>query len=528
MMSSATIVQEVKQAKEDSQYFRQYMGSVSSHSAVFFLGMIFNALAAYGFKVYLARQLGARLLGIYALGMTIVGVASIFNTLGISQAAVRFVSSYTATQRFDLLRGLLGRSIFLLFVCNGVLVVTMLIAGPWIAVHYYHAPELSNYIRLFALIMVLGVFTTFFAHVLAGYKDVARRTVINSFIGTPVNIVITVGLVAMGMALKGYLLAQIASACIVLILLVGLAWHMTPKAVRSLSGPLPRLDKEMVSVSATTLGMAVLGFITGHADTVVLGRYRSLSELGVYALASAVVAFVCIILTSVNQIFGPIIADLYSRQQLDLLSRMYQTLTKWILGLTLPLAAVIMVFARPIMNVFGKDFEMGWIVLVIGTLGQLVNAGVGSSGTMLYMTGGHRYLIRIQAVMACLMVVLNLSLVPKWGIVGAISTAALANILANFCYVWAVRHTLRLFPYNSSYYRLLLPCAAMLVSLFAVRHWCDSAWPAWLIVGTALSVGYMVFGSVVALSSLSADDRLFARAVFARAQSMVGKTEVNS
>ena len=528
MMTSASIVQEATQANSDSQHFRHYMGRVSSHSAVFFLGTIFNAVAAYGFKVYLARELGARLLGIYALGMTIVGIASVFNTLGVSQAAVRFVSSYSATKKFDLLRGFLVRSILMLLACNGVLAIAMLLAGPWIAVRFYHTPELVRYLGLFAVIMVLGVFTHFFSQVLGGYKDVARRTVINYFIGTPATILITVALVASGMALKGYIAAQALSACLVLVLLVGLVWRLTPKIARSFSGPLAPVDKEVISVSATTLGIALLGFVTAHTETVALGRYRDVRELGVYALASAVVAFVCIILNSVNQIFGPIIADLYARAQHDLLSRMYQTLTKWILGLTLPLAAVIMIFSKPIMGIFGKDFEAGWIVLVIGTIGQLANSGVGSSGTMLYMTGRQRYLIWIQAAVALMIIVLSVWLVPRWGIVGAISVAALANVAANLCYLLVVRRTLNLVPYNSSYFRLVLPGAAMLIALFAVRETVGSVWPAWLTAGGALLVAYLVFSGIALAVGLNADDKLIAQAVWARVHGMISKTEVNA
>jgi O-antigen/teichoic acid export membrane protein len=527
MVSSASIAQEAKQANLHVQQLRNYLGSVSGHSAVFFLGTIFNALAAYGFKVYLARALGARLLGIYALGMTIVGVAGIFNTLGISQAAVRFVSSYTATQKFDQLRGFLGRGILLLLACNGVLAVVMLLVGPFVAVRFYHTPELSQYLGLFALVMVLGVFTSFFAHVLAGYKDVARRTVINHFIGTPATIFIAVALIASGMALKGYILAQIASASVVLILSATLVWRLTPKAARPFSSALAPLEKEVISVSAATLGMALLGFVMSHADLVVLGRYRDVSELGVYALASAVVAFVCIILTSVNQIFGPIIADLYARGQTELLSRMYQTLTKWILILTLPLASAIMIFAKPIMGIFGKDFEMGWVVLVVGTVGQLVNVGVGSSGTILYMTGRHRYLVGIQVVIAFMIIVLNFSLVPKWGIVGAILVAALANILANLSYLLAVHRTLGLFPYNSSYYRLFLPVTAMLFLQLIIRGAFASVWPAWLVTGTALLTGYLVFAAILLILGFSEDDKVLVEAIFARAHRTISRTEVN-
>ncbi len=528
MTTSPNIVQEVQEAASDSLHFRFYMGRVTTHSAVFFFGTIFNALAAYGFKVYLARALGASLYGVYILGMTIVSFACIFNTLGISQTAVRFVSSYSATRRFDLLRSFLGRGILLLLACNGVLAIAMLLAGPWIAQRFYHTPELAAYMGLFTVVMVLGVFTNFFSHVLGGYKDVARRTVINYFIGTPLTIFITVTLVASGMALKGYIAAQALSAFLVLLLLVALVWRLTPKQARSFSGPLAPMDKEVVSVSATTLGMALLGFVIVHTDTVALGRYRNVRELGVYALASGVVTFVCIILSSVNQIFGPIIADLYSRAQYDLLSRMYQTLTKWILGLTLPLAAGIMVFARPIMGIFGHDFEAGWIVLVIGTIGQLVNSAVGSSGTMLYMTGHQRYLIRIQAAMALMIIVLNILLVPRWGIVGAISVAALANVAANLGYLLVVRRTLHLVPYNSSYFRLLLPGVAMLLTLFVVRETVSSVWPAWLTAGAALLLAYLVFCGIVLAFGLDSDDRLIAQAIWGRVHGVISKTEENA
>jgi O-antigen/teichoic acid export membrane protein len=527
MMTSTSIAPEVQPPNPDSQHFRQHMGKVTSHSAVFFLGTIFNALAAYGFKIYLAHTLGARLLGIYALGMTIVGITSIFNTLGISQASVRFVSSYTATQRYDLLRAFLARGISLLLLCNGILAIAMLLVGPRIAVHFYHTPELAGYISWFTWIMVIGVFTTFFSHVLGGYKDVARRTVINYFIGTPTTILLTVLFVSAGLGLKGYIAAQILAGCLVLMLLGSLVWRLTPKPARSFSGGLAPVDKETVSVATTTLGLALLGFAMNQTEIVALGRYRGPHELGVYALASAIVVFVCIVLTSVNQIFGPTIADLFAREEHDLLSRMYHTLTKWIFGLTLPLAVMIIIFSHPIMRIFGHDFEPGWIILVIGTIGQMCNAAVGSSGSMLYMTGHHRQLIWIQSGVALIIVLLNLLLVPKWGIVGAIVASAIANMAVNICYLIGVKRTLGLFPYDTSYFRLLLPSAGMVFVLFVVREVGGPAWPIWLTLGTALALAYLIFIGIVAAFGLNADDKLIAQMIRARVQGMIFRAEVN-
>ena len=196
-------VLELSPRPADAPSFRQQMGHISRHSAVFFAGTIFTAATGYLFKIYLARVLGAEALGIYALGMTIVGLLGIFNALGLPYSAVRFVASYTATARFELLRGFLVRSIFLLLLFNLVLGGAVLLVGPWVAVHVYHTPALSRYLGLFALIMIFGALTGFLGQVLTGYKDVARRTVITNFIGNPLTMVFTLGLVAAGLSPVG-------------------------------------------------------------------------------------------------------------------------------------------------------------------------------------------------------------------------------------------------------------------------------------------------------------------------------------
>src|SRR5579871_3468623 len=125
-----------------AQQFRQHMGQISRQSSVFFAGSIFTAGAAYFFKVYLARFLGAESLGVYALGMTIVGFLSLFGALGLPQAAVRFVAAYVATGRMDLLRGFILRGGALLILFNALLGGVVMLAGPWIAVRFYHTPGL--------------------------------------------------------------------------------------------------------------------------------------------------------------------------------------------------------------------------------------------------------------------------------------------------------------------------------------------------------------------------------------------------
>src|SRR5260370_18062974 len=74
---------------------------------------------------------------------------------------------------------------------------------------------------------------------MAGYRDVAQRTVITHFIGTPANIVIAVILISLGFGLGGYMVAQVASAMLVLALLAVSVWKMTPVEARGAGVFLP-------------------------------------------------------------------------------------------------------------------------------------------------------------------------------------------------------------------------------------------------------------------------------------------------
>jgi O-antigen/teichoic acid export membrane protein len=502
------------------------MGQISRHSAVFFAGTLFTAAAGYLFKIYVARVLGADGLGIYTLGMTIVGFFALFNGLGLPQAAVRFVAAYSATGQWQRLYAFLRRAFGLLGVANVVLAMTMMLVAPWLARNLYHAPALVPYLHLFAVVLILGAFTTFLGQVMAGYKDVALRTVITNFIGSPLNIVFGIVFLSLGFGLRGYMLAQIANAVIVLLLLSAAAWRLTPAEARQSSGPAVPLEREVFWFSAALFGVSILEFVLAQADKILLGVFLDVRQVGIYAVATVMIGFVPVALQSVNQIFSPTIANLHARGEHALLGRLFQTLTKWVLGVTMPLALVMIIFSKPLMRLFGPAFEAGWLVLILGTLGQLVNAGVGSVGYLLLMSGNQARLIRVQVVMAGFMVVATLGLVRPFGMVGVALAAALTIALSNYWYLRQVRAALQLSPYNRTYLHLLGPCLASLAVTAGFRLLGRSLGlhPEWLWIGAALVASYATFCVLALRAGLDSDDKMIVSAIRNRVLNALGRT----
>jgi len=496
--------------------FRRNMGQISRHSIIFFAGTIFTMGAGYLVKIYVARVLGAELLGLYALGMTLVSLTQLFGCLGLNSASARYVAVYSATERYEQLRGFLTWSVGIIFFLNLLLSIGLLFSGEWLSRRLYHAPELGQFIPLFGVLAVLGALHVFYCQVLAGFKDIAKRTIITNFIGTPVVIVLTVLLLAVGTGMRGYLWAQIVNSIVVVGLLIAAAWKLTPKAARfSWAAPQP-LDAEVRAFAAAAFGMGALDFLVTQADKILLGLYLNPALVGIYVVASTLSGLIPLVLQSVNQIFAPVIADLHTRKRNDVLQRLFQTLTKWVFGLTLPLALVVIVFASPLMRIFGAVFEAGWPVLVIGSIGQVVNCAVGSVGYLLLMSGNQKRLMRVQFVMVGVSLLMNITLIPILGVVGAALASASVNVAGNIWNLLEVRKALQIFPYNRSYFALVIPATLSAATVVLLRNWTSSMVRPWLGVLAAVAASYLVFSVVAVRFSLDDDDRMIATSAWAQ------------
>jgi O-antigen/teichoic acid export membrane protein len=515
----------VSPAVAPSPDFSQYVHSISKQSSVFLLGTMFTVAASYLFKIYLARVLGAEALGVYALGMTAGGLVSIAGVAGAAQTASRFVAAYLSSGQTRKLGRFLWFGAIALLVTNVVVGCLMVLARRLIAFRIYHTPALARYMHFFAAIMVLGALTTFLGHALAGYKDVARRTVITNFIGTPATMLFSVALLSLGLGLWGYLTAQVLSALLMLVLLARAVWKLTPKTARhptpergTVRSPL--FEPEVISFGAILIAMQALEFLSGQTDRIMLGIYLNAREVGIYSVAASMVAFVGLFLQSLNQIFAPTIAELYTKHEHDLLQRLYQTLTKWSFALTIPLALGIVIFATPLMGIFGRDFREGWPVLVIATVGQLVSCGVGSVGFLLLMSDQQNRMVRAQAITVCLALALNFLLIPRWGIVGAAVASGATNISLNLLCLRDVRARMSLHLGVQIYLRLLLPAAATILVLLSVRRVLKSSVSEMVLVLAGLGAGYMVFALCAFFFSLEPQDKMLASSFYLRIRSI--------
>ena len=107
---------------------------------------------------------------------------------------------------------------------------------------------------------------------------------------------------------------------------------------------------------------------------------------------------------------------------------------------------MLIAFGDDLLAVFGSDFGRGRLALTILVLGQVVNVAAGHVGVLMTMTGHEKRVAATVGASAACNAVLNLILIPRFGIDGAAAATAISLVLWNgVTLVWVIKH-LRINP----------------------------------------------------------------------------------
>lgn len=436
---------------------KDYVNQIFRQSGIYFLGMLFTTGVGFFFKVYIARELGAEALGIYAMGLSIVTIVSGFSGLGLGRSGIRFISQYKANGHWYFLRAYLQRTTLITLTMGLLLALLVYLFRHSISAIIFQIPEGTDYIGWFAILIFLSSLHGLMEAYAQGFQNVGKQTIIGSFIKFPVKIAATVGLLALGYGLTGYIIGEMVATLVSLILFLLLIWKITPspvKAIKSIN-KIP-WDKNLLSLTGVFLGLKILAMFSGEIDNLVLGGFMSPADVGVYSIAMTLGGFIFILLRSLNTVFAPIISELYTLGKQDEMKRIYYAATRWITLLSAPIAISLMAAGSSFLKIFGEEFTNGSTALFIIAAGYLINVSFGPIGMIAQMTGMEKPLFRYQIMSQVLSLVLFWVLIPLFGLIGAATAISVNNILSNILIALVIKKHRNLFIGDWQYFLMLL------------------------------------------------------------------------
>ena len=403
---------------------------IIGQSAIYFIGTIFSVLVGFFFKIYLSNKIGSEGLGLFTLGMSSVAIASIFLTFGYGNGLIRFVSKYLANKQYNRLSYYLKKTVFINILTLIPLSLIYFLFPDFVGGKLLNSKKLIEYIPLFGIVLIINSFLSIGDQTIRGFQEVKKSTIVHHFIRLPFKIILTVILFGLGMSLGGYLWAEIFAALLSVILFVFILKKLVPTSFSFINNKITKSNLEEKKYALNMFLIELLGVLQNHGEKIILVYFMSESELGVYSIILSIVAFIPTILVSVTSIFSPIVSAFHSTNQLEKLSQYYRYSVKYIFVLSFPLIAFIVLYNEIILQFFGEDFSVGYHLLWLVAIGELINTSFGSVGTMLKMMGYDKMLRNISAITSILTFFASFILIHYFGLVGV----GVAYILKNISY----------------------------------------------------------------------------------------------
>jgi len=395
-----------------------------------FIVKMLGAAIAFGLHILLAQLLGVTQYGIYIYALTWINILVIVSMLGLNTSLVRFVAAYKAQEKWGLLRGIIHRSI------QSVVVFSLLISAIGGIVVWFFRNRISQdeTVTFCVALILLPVLA------LVRLREAclrALRCVVQSELLLRVIRPVLLGLIVLGFffTLRGPLKATYVMAGNV-VAVVGAFFIGTVLLRKVLPEPASQAEpvyaqRQWLKVSLPLLLLAGMYLVLNQTDVVMLGVLRGSDEAGIYSVACRIGRLVMFGLIAVNVIIGPMISELYSTGKSQELQQIITLAARWIFAFTLVASIVLVVVGKYVLSLFGQDFVVVYIPLLILLGGYIINALSGSVGLIMTMTGHQNAAGAIVAVSVALNIMLNTLLIPLLGLTGAAISTAFTMALWN-------------------------------------------------------------------------------------------------
>jgi len=378
-----------------------------------FIASVVTMLLGFVITVALGRYLGAGDLGLYRMTSTIYGIAMLFAAIGIPGTIIKYVAEFK-DKRQNLNEIVSSGIITSLFLGIGFTVLFYFSSGLFAEI--FEMPKLSDLLKILSPVFPFALVNGALLGLLNGLRKM-KKYGISTIFQSILMITITVPLIYYGFGVSGAIIGIVFSSIGYCLLLI---WVTRNYFDIDLYKIIPT-TKMILAFSSRKFGANVINLINYQADILLIGYFLTTTDVGYYAVAISLSRFFWLIPNAIQKITYPVTSEYWAKKNYKALNKMIDKSMKHTACILLPIGLVTGFFARDIIiSIFGEAFIHSVLplqILLIGTI--IAGATTRSVGASMPAIGRPGLNLGVTAISASINIILNLILIPPFGIVGA-------------------------------------------------------------------------------------------------------------
>jgi len=344
----------------------------------------------------------------------------------------------------------------------------MWIFKPAIIAYYIDKSALfTTYFNcLLPFIFILGV-----TSILYTYAFALLKTTVPSFLSDPFLkgclILLTLGYYYQWYDLDHYVYCIIGLHAVILMLVLAYIYYEDRPGLKIDFGHLKKQGLTGMMKYGLLLSISALaGLGLKYMDAIMLAHYQPLEIVGIYAVAALVPTVIEAPLYALDKIASSRIAYAYASGDMEEIKSIYYKSSQYLLLLGGLLFLGININILYIYELTAKDFSSGINVVLIISIGTLINMATGVNDAVLFNSKKYIYGTYLLLMLLTLAIINNIIFIPRFGMEGAALATVLSSFVFNTVKYFFIWRTFRLQPFDmKTLWTLLLIVGCFILNL---------------------------------------------------------------
>jgi len=504
---------------------KHYLKLLVKTSFFAFLTILLSKSLSYGYKIVIARGFGAEIYGLFSLAVIIAGIFTTASALGFSDGLIRYIPFYRGSKNLAKAKYIVKKAIIISIISSVLLYSILFLLSDQLATYVFKEPSLAYYLKIIGLSIPFIVVSSIFLSIIRSFERVTLYSFLSNAFQNGTKLLILLLFILIGFKNESLVYSYLLT-----FVFLALASYFFSRKERYLLQSQKDISKkekretyrEFLSYSWPFIFTGLIYSIFYSTDSLILGYFTNAENVGFYNAAVTIVTLFFIAPDLFMQLFLPLISSKLSQNKKTLIKDLTKQVSKWIYLINLPLFALILLFPGVIINIlFGAKFLIAENTLRILVIGALFSGFLSLLTGLISMRGESKTILKGFLIFTVLNAILNLILVPRYGLEGAATATTIVWILFSITLLIQVRNRFKFTPFKPALIKITLITLLPVIVLSIVKEFIVINFLTLIITGIIFGLIYIFL--IIITGCLDKNDLMIVNAVRSKLATQVLK-----
>ncbi|WP_040278541.1 lipopolysaccharide biosynthesis protein [Psychroserpens damuponensis] len=264
-----------------------------------------------------------------------------------------------------------------------------------------------------------------------------------------------------------------------------------------------RIDKlsAILKYSSLIIIAGSIATIILDLDKFMLNNYIDIEKVAYYSVAVFIATVIAVPQRAMHQILLPLTAQFLNENNKEGLKNLYQrsSLTLYIISGLIFLLIVLNI--NQLYVIIPSEFSGGLVVVFLISIAKLYDNLLGNNNAILFNSDYYRMVLVFGVILAVLAIILNLILIPRFGINGAGLATFIAIVVYNTIKIIFVKQKFKMLPFTSETLKITI----LLILLVVGFYFWEFPFNAYMNIALKSLVISIVYGLLIFKLNVSVD-----------------------